>query len=347
MERKLASIQRISEISPIEGADRIERAQVLGWYCVVKKGEFQVGDFCIYVEIDSLVPKAIWSEFLWKEGDTKEKYRLKTVKMKGQVSQGLILPTSVLEYCKPEIAQLPTPFEVQEGLDVTEWLHIEKYVPNIPAQLMGLIKGEFPNFIPKTDEPRLQTIPEILDEGEGYEIYVTEKLDGTSFTCYYHLGVFGVCSRNMELCESEGNTYWTIAKKYDIEKKLREVGRSLAIQGEIYGQGIQGNKYALEDTQLAVFNVYDIIERTYLSLYEMEELLTQLELSLVPIVSRGISLSGTVNEWVDIVSRFMSTKNKNIPAEGYVVRGMEKKYVNGDRFSFKVINPNFLLKYGE
>ena len=348
--RKLASIQKVVDLQPIPGADRIERATVLGWQCVVKKGEFKVGDLGIYFEIDSLIPKAIWSGFLFKEGSSAEKYRLKTCKMKGQISQGLMMPLSTLG----ENATSGGWSEVYpEGSDVTELIGVEKYEPYIPAQLQGLIKGTFPCFIPKTDEPRLQAFPRVLQLMMNRKIYVTEKIDGTSFTCFLYKDEFGVCSRNMELKESEGNLYWKIARVLDLENKLRHfrqstMGHEIAIQGEVYGQGIQGNKYHLEDVRLAVFNVYDISEGKYLNFTQFKACCDALELTTVPILNEWSEIKNDdVESWIQKAFG-ESVLYPQTPREGIVVRGLDEETIDRyGRFSFKVINNEFLLRYGE
>ncbi len=194
--RKLASIQRIRALEPIAGADAIEKATVLGWQLVVKKGEFETGELCVYVEIDSVLPETEQFEFLRSKN-----FRIKTMKLRGQVSQGICFPLSLL----PEDAP------VEEGADVTAWLGITKFEPLIPSSLSGLMKGEFPSFIPKTDETRVQLSEALLIAYAGRPCYITEKLDGTSATYFVKDGVFRVCSRNMELHREERNIYWQIA----------------------------------------------------------------------------------------------------------------------------------------
>jgi RNA ligase (TIGR02306 family) len=341
MDRKLASLQRILKLEPIEGADRIELATILGWSCVVKKGQFKEGDIVIFCEIDSLIPKCIWSNFLWKEGDTKEKYRLKTCKMKGHISQGLVLPTSILPV---DIFQV-----IHEGLNVTEYLGIEKYVPYIPTNLQAEILGDFPSFIPKTDQTRLQSYPNILNIAHGKSVTITEKLDGCSTTYFIKNNHFGVCSRNIELKENEHNIYWKMAKKYNIEEKLREYYSkfgNIAIQGEIIGQGIQSNKYKLEDNKLFIFNIYDIEYYNYVDDSLMESWCCFLGLDVVPDVDI-IDLDGSVEEWIEL-SKGNSKINPNVLREGIVVKGInEEIYPSFGRLSFKVINPDFLIKHNE
>jgi RNA ligase (TIGR02306 family) len=188
MERKLASIRVISDIQPIEGADKIELAIVDGWKVVVaKEVGHKVGNMVVYCEIDSYLPVRDEFEFLRKSSykkmsDGTEGFRLKTIKLRGQVSQGLILPMSVVEYTNVQ-------FEV--GMDVTNLLGIVKYEPPIPAELAGKVKGLFPSFIRKTDEERIQNLSSEYDELKNHTYYVTEKLDGSSATFYIKDGEFG------------------------------------------------------------------------------------------------------------------------------------------------------------
>lgn len=267
--RKLASIRRIDAINPIPDADAIDVATIGGWNVVVKKGEFQVNDLVVYFEIDSWIPHDI-APFLSK-GQEPRTYegvkgeRLKTIKLRGQVSQGLILPISTTFGNTDE-------FEFYEDMDVTETLGILKYEKPVSVSLAGFARGNFPSFIPKTDQERIQNLKRDLGDwvANALEFEVTEKLDGTSVTIYKNSmlieegkDALGVCSRNLDLKETEGNVYWNVAKAFDIHAILLRDGRNLAIQGEIIGQGIQGNQYKLDKHELYVFDIYDIDNRRY------------------------------------------------------------------------------------
>ena len=197
MERKLASIQIVKEIKPIPGADMIEVVRINNWDVVSKKGEYKVGDFCIYCEIDSFLPIREEFEFLRKTSykkmsDGSEGFRLRTIRLRGQLSQGLILPIHIL----------PLGELVSEGKDVTEMLNIVKYEPPIPAELAGKVKGLFPSFIRKTDEERIQNLSDKYEEikNSGKDFYVTEKLDGTSATFYFKDGEFGILAAELAGC---------------------------------------------------------------------------------------------------------------------------------------------------
>jgi RNA ligase (TIGR02306 family) len=339
MERKLASIRIISDIQPIEGADMIELSIVDGWKVVVAKNVgHKVGDMVIYCEIDSFLPIKDEFEFLRKTSykkmsDGMEGFRLKTIKMRGQVSQGLILPMSVVEYTNVQ-------FEV--GMDVTNLLGITKYEPPIPAELSGKVKGLFPSFLRKTDEERVQNLTKEYEEWRHqskHRFYVTEKLDGSSATYYIKDGEFGVCSRNLELLETERNTFWNVARDLKLEEKLREFGRNLCIQGELIGEGIQGNPYKIKGHTVRFFNVFDIDSRTYYGLpMFLATMQHGLKLETVPLLTNlTMELPQTIDECLAFAEG-KSQLNSNTEREGVVIRSMD------GTISFKAISNKFLLE---
>lgn len=278
--RKLASIREISAIHPIPGADRIEVAQVDGWECVVQKGEFQVGQHIVYVEVDSIVPEVPEFEFL-----RPRKFRVRTIKLRGQVSQGLVLPLSIL----------PDGAPCDLGDDVTEVLHITKYDP----------------------------------EAQQEAIYL-HRLSKRKFE-------FGVCSRNIRLGEPDNSSYWTVAKKYDIENVLKSIigmHQTVVLQGEICGNQIQGNKYHIGGYELFAFNL--IFPDHKCNTHEIADILSPLGIKTVPILEDGKVLPQTIAELVEY-SKGKSTVRKEQKREGVVMRNMERN------ISFKVINPDFLL----
>lgn len=337
--RKLASIQTIEEIQPIDGADMIEKARVLGWWVVIKKGQFNVGDKIIYHEIDCLLPIKPVYEFLLNgttpknvsiDGKEFTGIRLRTKKLRGCISQGLILPM---------IDDLNL---MDVGDDVSEALGIVKYEQPIPACLSGLVRGKFPEFLPKTDEPRIQNCSHLLETDDNF--YITEKLDGTSATFYKRDGVFGVCSRNIDLFESDGNTHWNIARQLDLENKLEE---NMCIQGEIIGESIQGNKYKQKGQRLFVYNIYNIQQQRYLGFNELIEYTTKKRLETVPIISRDYNLKTSLEDILKMAEN--KSVLSEVEREGIVVRPMIEKTaaIEGiiQRFSFKAISNKFLLKY--
>ena len=346
MERNLATIRRIKEIKPIEGADAIELAVVNGWQVVVAKNVgHQVGDLVVYCEIDSFLPIEPEFEFLrkssYKKMGDQEGFRLKTIKLRGQISQGLILPYSVIP-----IAQFATAADLPEGMDVSEMLGIVKYEPPIPAQLAGKVKGSFPSFLRKTDEERIQNLEKEYTEwtlSSKHQFYATEKLDGSSFTCYIKNGEFGVCSRNMDLLETEDNTFWAVARKLDLENKLRSFGKNICFQGEMVGSGIQGNHYNMKDQTVFFYNIFLIDEREYVGYDEFRNMLFDLDLACVPVLSYPFNFPADSEAAFPTVSALLrsaegkSVLNDKVEREGLVIRSMDRT------ISFKVISNKFLL----
>ena len=334
MERKLATIRVISDIRPIEGADMIELATVGGWNVVVAKNVgHKVGDHVVYCEIDSFLPIREEFEFLrkssYKKMGDQEGFRLKTIKLRGQVSQGLILPMSVFG----EFG-----WTAYEGLDVTDRLGIVKYEPPIPAELSGKVKGGFPSFLHKTDEERVQNLVKEYNEYKftsAHQFYMTEKLDGSSATFYMNEGEFGVCSRNLELLETEGNTFWKVARELDLENKLKDKG-NICLQGELIGEGIQGNPYKIKGQTVHFFNGFDIDKRQRLNINEFLILLDELELTSVPILDVVMSLPETVTGMLELAEG-KSRLNDKTEREGVVVRSLD------NTISFKAISNKFLL----
>ena len=343
MERKLASVRVISNIQPIPNADKIELVTVDGWNVVVAKDVgHKVGDLVIYCEIDSFLPIREEFEFLRKSSYKKmgdvEGFRLRTVKLRGQVSQGLILPMSVLN--PPDTNIYVTPFE---GLDVTEMLDIVKYEPPIPAELAGKVKGTFPSFIPKTDEERIQNLTSEYEEWKyqsKHQFYVTEKLDGSSATFYVKDGEFGVCSRNLELLETEGNTFWKVARELDLENKMKSLGKNISLQGELIGEGIQGNPYKLKGQTIRFFTGYDIDKRERIGFIHFTVMIMDMGLGYVPVLNQefGFMLPDTIEEMLQYAEG-KSALNPDTEREGVVVRSIDGS------ISFKAISNKFLLNH--
>lgn len=342
--RKLATLQKILEINPIEGADSIEVATILGWKVVVAKSEnFQVGDLVIYCEIDSVFPEKPEFEFL-----RSKKFRIKTIRLRGQISQGIVFPLSLLE-------NNLFSFEKVEGFDVTGELEITKYEPPVPGSLQGVAKGNFPSFIPKTDETRVQGLYRTLKENEGKSFYITQKLDGTSFTAYYkaerdedghpETERVGVCSRNWELELSDSNDYISMFTELNLGNKLGIFEWDIAIQGELVGPGIQKNPLKLEKKQLFVFDIFLIDEQRYMSLEEMEKFCSTWELNMVPVIEKDFKMITSIDDIVNM-SISKSVLNPQVWTEGLVFRlNDDSKLGRYDRVSFKAINPEYLLKY--
>ena len=333
--RKLATIQKIADVQPIEGADKICKYKVNDWWVVDQIDKYQVGDKVIYCEIDSFLPVRPEFEFLRKSSykklsDIAEGFRLKTIKLRGQVSQGLILKYGLL---LGENSYYP----LLVGEDVSERLGITKYEPPIPACLSGQVKGTFPAFLNKTDEERIQNLSSVYPVWKNNKFYVTEKLDGSSMTCYIRDGEFGVCSRNMDLTETEGNAFWQAARSAKIEERLRAKGYdNICIQGELLAPGVQGNKYKVSKPELRVFNVFDIVTGEYYSKDDMKDFCWKMELNTVPILDEEFSLPNSVEDLLSYAEG--KSQLADVEREGVVVR------TDGKKISFKVISNKFLLK---
>ena len=334
--RKMATIRVVDGIAPIDGADAIETALIGGWKVVVKKGEFTVGDRAVYLEIDSWVPTEL-APFLSKGKEPREfngvkGERLRTVKLRGQLSQGLLLPLSVVFELSPT-----TDVDIV-GVDVTEALGIVKWERPMNAQLAGMARGNFPSVIPKTDQERVQNLVKEIAASVSLEFEVTEKLEGSSMTCYLIDGVFGVCSRNLDLKETADNTFWQVARKEQIEEKMRLCGDGdWAIQGELIGPGIQGNIYKLSEPEFRVFDVYNIQAGDYLMPVYRRALIDRMGLKHVPVLLADKDLGvGSVEEilqWADGASKI---------GAGPLREGIVFKQVDGG-MTFKAISNAYLL----
>lgn len=355
--RKLATVRTIADIRPIPNADAIEVAVVDGWECVIaKKDGFKISDKVVYIEIDSIVPERAEFEFL-----RDRKFRIKTIKLRGQVSQGLVLPISILPKGNYKIDE-----------DVTDKLGVTKYDPEGEAEnkllkdksskctnpiIKFLLrykwfrniyikpkKGDFPAWIVKTDEERIQNKVSMFENEKklGTKFMVTEKIDGQSATYFlekigrkYH---FGVCSRNMNLTNdpNNGGSYWKVAKKYNIENVLKQLigdANRIVLQGENIGTQIQSNKYKVNDFDFFAFNL--IYPNRKVDAVEMGELLKPFGVKTVPVLETEFTLKDTIPDMVEYVkgnSTLLPRKR-----EGCVFRNCERN------ISFKVINPEFLL----
>lgn len=341
--RKLASIRKVNSLTPIENADMIELAHIDGWGVVVKKGEFKEGDLGVYFEVDSLLPEEPRYEFLRKgcyvaKSQNGSGFRLRTIKLRKTLSQGLFLPLTSF----PELTDSIALDTVKEGDEVTDLLNVKKYEPIIPTQLAGKVRGNFPLGIPKTDQERIQNLFGKHDyekrKGETYE--VTLKLHGTSCTIYQMDNKFGVCSRNLDLEETEDNVYWIVARKYDLENKMKNFGlENLAIQGEIMGPGLLGNRENLDEYIYFVYDIWNIETQKYLTAHERYGICEWLGLQHVPVIHTNYKdvwthTLGGLLDWAE------NTKSINHPhAEGIVFKNQ-----NNTWFSFKVISNKFLLE---
>lgn len=375
-ERKLAHIEQIVSLEPIENSDFLEKATVLGWHVVVKKDEFKVGDKVIYIEVDSVLPEKEEFEFM-----AKYKYRVKTIKLRGQVSQGMILPVSYLSKNDKLLDKI-----LQIGTDVTFDLGITKYLSKSERDELAedgckiaLEKSRlkkfmyrfnwyrrlfmprkqvvgFPYWVKKTDEERIQNIPQVLKDFKDELVYITEKVDYQSATFTGKMlpnttpiigkylpkkFKFIVASRNL-MNNDKSSLYWQIATKYNLEKILKE-NPTLTIQGEQGSSKVQGNKYGISEPKIWIFNIYDHEKDYHYGYYQMLDFCMKYSLTTVPHIGffKLKDIATTVDEMVEY-SKGKSIINPKINREGVVVRCI----CDGKKLlSFKTINPDFLLKY--
>lgn len=346
MERKLATIRKIKEVRPIPDADKICTYVVDGWTVVDGIGKYGVNDAVVFCEIDSFIPTTI-APFLTKTGHFPKVYngvegeRLRTVKLRGQLSQGLVLSfdhiLSVLGPCADELsrAYFSNDFEI-EGTDVTELLGITKWEAPEYAGTNQEARGNFPDFLKKTDQERVQNLKGDLVAHVGDSFEVTIKLDGSSLTAYVNGEDFGVCSRNVNLKEVEGNAFWDIAKAEDLHNKIRTTGRNLAVQGELIAPNIQSNFEKVTKPTFRCFSIWDIDKREYLLPKERRDLCEATGIPHVPVVDAGFVLNHTVDELLLLAEG--EGMNPGVKREGLVFKA------NDSQFSFKAVSNSYLLK---
>ena len=345
--RNLATIQKIASLSPIEGADKIELAKLEGleWQVVVGKGR-KVGELVAYVQVDTIAPDAPWSQFL-----KDRHFRVRTIRLKKQLSQGLIVPLGEISNFWPENL-------VVAGADITAFMGISKFEKPIPIGMQGKIKGNFPTkYVAITDEERLQNCSRILGELQGVPMHVSVKLDGSSAT-YIHFkdtnlieGEQLVCSRRFIKCDpaegEEGDGFYKMNVKYGITEKLKTKG-NYAVQGELVGPGCNGNKMGLKELDLFIFNVKNIDENRFLNYDEFVAFTDELGLQRVPVIATNYLLDGKT--FADLMTLAESIQyNDGSLAEGLVFRPMVERYsdVLKGRSSFKVVSNKFLEHYKE
>jgi RNA ligase (TIGR02306 family) len=377
--RKLVSIRRIADIQPIEGADAIEVATIDGWKVVVKRGEFKVGDLAVYLEIDSWVPHEL-AAFLSKGHDPREYNgvkgeRLRTVKLRGQVSQGLLLPTTVVEdyinlACNSDGGDIPVDLPqrpaIEEGADLTELLGIQKWEAVLPAQLQGQAKGTFPtDLIPKTDQERIQNCfgdiqkkakrfatekvwnaetqtleehPVVLPDDFREPTYeVTMKLDGSSCTIFRWEDELRVASRNLELKINDENKDNTFVAM--ALKHGDVIPDGFAFQGEVMGPGIQGNREGFKEHRFFVFDIFDIKKHEYLTPVERRRFCNMIQLEHVPMYDAAKFAPESVEAGLALAEG---------PSINHKIReGLVWKCNEDPGFSFKTISNQYLLKSGD
>ncbi|MCC3292897.1 RNA ligase (ATP) [Arthrobacter sp. zg-Y1110] len=337
LDRELATLDRITSLTPIENADAIESATVRGWNVVVKKGEFAVGDLVIYFEIDSLLPLdderfAFLAPRGEKTVDGIRGHVLKTARLRGTYSQGLVLPAGMF----PEVG------ECRDGTTFAGRLGISKYEEPIPAEMEGKAAGPFPrDFAPKTTVERVQNLARVWDVLHRMPFIATEKIDGTSTTFINDGGRLRVAGRNWEYTEpdspEEGTVPWKIAAEYRILEKLPE---GWAVQGEIYGAGVAAkNRLKINGKRFAAFNVLDHGKPVPRGSWPFG-----IGLLAAPVLK--LRLPATVAEAVEQANGLESVITPGVQAEGIVWHSSDGTFIPelGGRTAMKVINNKWLLK---
>ncbi|MBR1798123.1 MAG: 2'-5' RNA ligase [Clostridiales bacterium] len=343
--RKLASIQRIWKIEPIEGADRIELAFVLGWQCVVNKGQFQPMDLAVYFEIDSFLPIRPEYEFLRSSSYRKtdvmgEGFRLRTMKFRGQTSQGLLLPIGTFE---------DIPEDVELGTDVTDILGVKKWEIEERITTGGTTIGTLPYDIPHTDETRVQAEPELIHEFKDIQYYISTKMDGSSHSVSIDENGFHVTGHNYEYKDDGQSPFYELVKQRDIERKMREFMSQngiglLTIQGELCAPGIQQNRLKLTKPEWYVFTIRE--EGKRVGLDRMLEICSALELEHVPIEEVDTDLPTKYPTVEALLERADGEYPRGGKKEGIVIRPTEPIYskIVCGLLSMKVVSNKYLLK---
>lgn len=332
MSCKVVSIKRISAIP---NADKIELVEMNenSWQCIVGKGTFKVNDLAIYFQIDSIVNIDDNTKFL-------KNPRIKTIKLKGMISQGLL---GSLTWAEPytDISKLKVNDDITTIMKVKKYVPFEETVTMTPSNLKP-----FPSYVIKTDAERIQNLNlALLNDLLDMQVNITKKYDGMSATYVYNNGEFKICSRNYHIVSDEtgDNIYYKIAKMYDLENKMKKLNLNIAIQGELIGLGSNKNRHKLNTNKLCVFDIYDIDEKVYHIQKMVDYICKQLELEQVETLYDGLFKDFKYVDKNDIVKSLIKYSTsleyeKNIKCEGFVLK------TDGiSRIKFKVINPEYLL----
>jgi len=348
MTRKLAYIARIEEVIAIEGADRIVQYRIGGWRVIDQKDKYAVGDLVVYCECDSWMPNTI-APFLTKADKYPKNYkgidgeRLKTIKLKGALSQGLLLPIP---------AEFNDPTQFVEGLDVTELLGIIKWEPE-PERVPVNAMGSFPSFIPKTDQERIQnfmrSVENYLEKNPDATFTIEEKAEGSSVTVFQRDGDFGICSRNLRLKLEDqdvimNSPFTQPAFANNLKEKLASFCPNIALQFETIGPAVQGNYYNLGAWEYRLFDVYDIDAQKYYTPKEMQALADFLQIKTVPVLETDFDIRGMTSD--DFLNYAASEPSRIGDLKNLMREGVVFKSNKGDRFTFKSVSNSYLLKRG-
>lgn len=351
---KLASVQVITDIQPIPDADNIVTASVLGWQVVIKKNEFIIGDKVSYIQIDTVVPELPEYEFL-----RERKFRVRTIKLRKQISQGLIVPlpkgkwsegddiTDVLGVKKYEkVDNNPERYEKPRMPKkwYKKWIYLFKYNFLYKAfpSLQKKSRSPFPkHLVSITDEERIQNMPQVLGKYAGKPFVVSYKLDGSSITIIHSKALgkhkFRICSRRFELHDKKNDWYRVFNDtRFDLEvlKLVNHFGTNdIIVQGEAIGK-FNGNHHNLPSEQIRLFNIY--VDGKRLNQKEFISICLKNNIPHCPVYKECV-LNHTLPEILK-ESEIKDCLNPHVGVEGLVWRCVE------DNLSFKVINNKYLLK---
>ena len=346
--RKLVSVRTISDIQPIPGADVIEQVSIDGWVVVAQKGIHTIGDTVLYFEIDSFLPQTdprfeSFMKFGTRTFDGVVGHRVKTVRLRGVYSQGIIMP--LVEF--PEIVELIEDHDYSETVGVIKWERSEE------TGMIGDAKGSFPSFLRKSDQERIQNLyGKLSNSNLATELFVgTMKMDGSSITVFHYPPeyqedgcVTGYCSRNQQLefpeeGQDAGKFYQGADKSGLFSKvtKLHELyGSYYAIQGELVGPGIQGNFEKFDQYQVFVYNIFDIQKQQYVDYGTFAEMAEAIDLQICPVVYEATPILSQPLETILAMANGKGVINSY--REGIVF-----KQLSGTT-QFKVISNKYLAK---
>eukprot|EP00727_Mastigamoeba_balamuthi_P004296 m51a1_g13864 hypothetical protein (373) ;mRNA; f:607833-608951 len=359
--RALAYVERIRGLEPIKGADRIEVARVRGWRVVVRRGQYSVGDLVVYCEIDSVLPP--WKHFVDDKLD-RSAFRIRTVSLRGVVSQGYVVPLRAIAECHPDREHLTVDaagariafddgradIALAPGADLTEFMGVAKYEPPLhvtECSAAGLVA--FPEWLPKSDQLRVQNIPDIVTQRAGVRFEVTEKLDGASISVYYDDASADVCvcTRNCRVAAGTADRGAAVLalERAGVVEALRRTRLRAALQGELVGPGVQGNPYGLAQCEWRMFDAYLVDERRFATPSERRGVVERLGLSFeavhVPVLATGALLPQSADKLLADADG-KAVLNPSVLREGVVWKSEEP--VDGDIFHFKAVSNSYLLR---
>lgn len=345
--RNLASIQKVAAVEPIEGADQVELVHILGWQCVATKGQFHPNDLCVYFEIDSFLPVRPEYEFLrsssYRDNDFMGKgFRIKTMKFRGQISQGLVMPLGIL-------ASVDWSGDFKEGTDLTSILGVKLWEVPETVSTGGTILGELPPCVLKPDETEIQNCPDIIAEFNNHEFYITTKLDGSSHSIAVDENGFHVTGYSYEYKDDGESAFYELVKARGYQEKIEAYAkqrsfRSFTLQGEFCAPGIQHNRLKLSEPEWYVFSIY--IDGKRVGLRTLIDVCAALNIPMVPLEEVGTGLHNVYPDVDSLLKRAEGSYPNGGPKEGIVIRTTQPEYSRtlSGPLSIKVLNNKYLLK---